>query len=154
MTLRVAISPGRNWALCFVIALCPVITAPLQAQMQMGLSECDGLMPAGATVDADTSGIARSRTESATIDTVYTLDVDRQTRVWEDFKGGIGIAISGTQPANWHVCSGASVAVQRAELVLEGVSGLVHLRASLAPLLEILREVDIDARIIRVGTQP
>ena len=105
------------------------------------------LQPATACSDSaggNGPGTLHSRFPRVPVDTVYRLSIGRKEWSGEHVSGSIGAGFAGMERASWSACAGARVYMRRAAVVLENVQGEVHLRASLAPLLEALRRRRAD----------
>jgi hypothetical protein len=93
-----------------------------------------------AVVSAD-SLLARAarRLTAGPVDTTYTLSIARKQWSARDLHGSVAAGVVGTERASWAACAGAWVRADRADLRLENVQGRVRIRASVEPLLEVLR---------------
>ena len=82
----------------------------------------------------------RSAGAAATIDTTVRFAVANRTWTFGTWSGSVSAGAAGRSDREggdgWHVCVGAAVSVRRATVTLHDARGLVHLRASLAPLAE------------------
>ena len=80
-----------------------------------------------------------SRLSGVSIDTTYTLSIARKEWTASDLSASVAAGVVGMERASWAACVGARVRIERADVLLENVQGRVRIRASVEPLLEVLR---------------
>ena len=103
--------------------------------------------PAVATVSPDSLvAHALSRLARVSIDTSYTLSIDRERWTATKLSASTAAGLAGMERASWAACAGARVHIERADISLENVQGRVRIRASVEPLLELLRRHSSQTR--------
>ena len=80
-----------------------------------------------------------SRLSRLSVDTTYTLSIARKQWSARDLSASVAAGVTGMERASWAACVGAGVSIERADVLLENVQGRVRIRASVEPLLEVLR---------------
>lgn len=107
-----------------------------EAQQQAAEAPCP-VQGVALTVDGTVPRIAPGSRTSR--DTTLYISVDRRQWSKQDVTASVAAGLAGTENARWRACAGASVEMRRADMVIEGASGTVHLRTSLETLLQRLR---------------
>lgn len=92
-----------------------------------------------ATLSTEPSRPGTPRPLGTSVDTAFTISVDRASWIREEWTGGVAAGARGMAPASWRACAGASVSLRRATVTVENARGRVYVRASLEALLEVLR---------------
>ena len=83
---------------------------------------------------------------ATSFDTTYTLSIARQQRSAGELHAPVAAGVAGMERASWTACAGARIQVERADPLPENVQGRVRIRASVEPLLELLRRHSSQTR--------
>ena len=134
---------GRVPALLFAAAL--LAAAPRLEAQSASPSECPDSGVVAVSTDTLLSR-AVQRLARASIDTTYTLSIARKQWTARELDASVAAGVVGMERASWAACAGARVHIERAELLLENVQGRVRIRASVEPLLEVLRRHSSQTR--------
>ena len=116
-----------------LVAALLALAPPLHAQ---GASPVECPDSGVVAVTADT---LLARLSRVSIDTTYTLSIARKQWTVRDLSASVAAGVTGMERASWRACAGAGVTIERADVLLENVQGRVRIRASVEPLLEVLR---------------
>jgi hypothetical protein len=113
------------------------LPAPLRGQT-LASAVCPDSGIAILSVDSLLGRVAQRPLRSS-VDTTYDLAIARKHWSVQSVSVRSAAGIVGTERASWAACAGAWVRIDRAEVSVERVEGRVHLRASLEPLVDVLR---------------